>query len=57
MNYCNISEDLSYLVRDASLELAEDRHLMLMQDPGQRWISCGRQTVVNSNPDLLDILE
>lgn len=44
MNYSNISDDVSHLVRDASYDLAEDRHLALMQDPGQRWTPRGRFT-------------
>ena len=41
MNYANITDDVSHFVRDASLELAEDRHLQIMEDPGQRWVPRG----------------
>ena len=39
MNYSNITEDISHQVRDAAYELAEDRHLAIMQDPHQQWSS------------------
>lgn len=37
MNYSHITEDISHAVRDASLDLAEERHLAIMEDPHQQW--------------------
>lgn len=56
MSYANITEDLSHVIRDASLE--ETRFLFedtLRDDPGQPWASRGPY-VVRDEPILEEVM-
>lgn len=53
MNYSNLTEDVSYLVRDASYDFAEDRHLAIMQDPHQQWSSRGSRPTVRVDDEFV----
>ena len=49
MNYSNIFEDISQYARDASYDLAEDRHFAIDEDPHQPWAARARR---NLEPEL-----
>ena len=55
MNYSNIFEDISQYARDASYDLAEDRHFAIAEDPHQPWIApmrADRKSDLKSDDDL-----